>query len=383
MKHLLQTLGAKGFRPFFLLAGAFATVVVPLWMGVWTGHVTLRGMLQGVQWHAHEMIFGFTVALVAGFLLTAVENWTKQRTLQGPWLLGLVAVWAAARVALLLPGWIGPALDLAVLPLVAVGIGRPLLVTGNVRNLPFLGLLAALWCANGVVYLDAAGALPGAAVLAHRVSVYVIALIILVVTGRIVPLFTRNATGDARVGNRPWLDHIALGATAGVALLQLQPDTPALPVVAGLAGAAVLLRMTGWWTAEVLRRPLLWVLHLGHAAVGVGMLITAAQPWVAPLGSAGLHTVTVGGIGLLTLGMMARVSLGHTGRTIRVGAGMALAFGAIGLALVLRVVGPWVAAEQTSIWLWAAAACWAGGFGAFTWAYRSILTSPRADGRPG
>jgi uncharacterized protein involved in response to NO len=291
---ILSALGAKGFRLFFLVSGVFAVAVVPLWVWSLTGGSAPQGVLSGVTWHAHEMIFGFTVAVIAGFLLTAVESWTKLPTLRGPWLLAVVGIWVAARVGLWWPGWVGPALDLVFLPLVTLGIARPLWESRNTRNLPFVGLLGGLWLANLTVYLDAAGVLPGAAVTAHRSAVHVIAVIILVVAGRVVPMFTRNATGDERVHRLVGLDRVAIGATLALAVLQVWPTSMLTGAVAILAGAATLGRMWGWWTPGVATRPLLWVLHLGHASVGAGLALSALPAFGIPIGSSALHLITVG-----------------------------------------------------------------------------------------
>ncbi|MCB9673353.1 MAG: NnrS family protein [Alphaproteobacteria bacterium] len=379
----LEQLGAKGFRPFFLLAGIFAVVVVPAWVWSLTGGPAPRGVLGGMSWHAHEMIFGFTVAVISGFLLTAVENWTGQPTLRGSALLGVAGVWAAARIALWWPGWVGPALDLMGLPLVALGIGRPLWQTRNLRNLPFVALLGGLWLTNLTVYLEAAGVVPGSTAVAHRVAVHLIAVIILVVAGRVVPMFTRNATGDERVHRLATVDRVAIGATVVLAALQPWPTASVTGVVAGVAGAATLARMWGWWSPGVWSRPLLWVLHLGHASVGVGLSMSALVAIGVPVGSSALHLITVGGIGLLTIGMMARVSLGHTGRPIFVGTRVAVAFSAVALAAVVRAFGPLLEPSRTSTWWWGAAALWAFGFALFVWMYARILITPRADGRPG
>ncbi len=376
-------LGAKGFRPFFLLAGIFAVGVVPLWVWSLTGGPPPRGLLRGITWHAHEMIFGFTVAVISGFLLTAVENWTKRPTLRGPYLLAVAGTWLAARVALWWPGWLGPGLDLLVLPMVAFGIGRPLWATQNKRNLPFIALLSGLWLADVAVFLDAAGVLPGMALVAHRVAVHVIAVIILVVAGRVVPMFTRNTTGDDRVHRLESVDRLAIGSTVALAVLQFWPGAALTGAVAVVAGAATLARMWSWWSPGVITRPLLWVLHLGHAAVGLGLGLSALPAMGVAVGSSALHLVTVGGIGLLTLGMMTRVSLGHTGRAVQVGHMGGAAFAAVGLAMWARALGPWLDPTRTTAWLWTAAALWSVGFTLFLVLCARILISPRADGRPG
>jgi uncharacterized protein involved in response to NO len=270
-----------------------------------------------------------------------------------------------------------------VLPLVALGIGRPLWQTRNLRNLPFVVLLAGLWLANLTVYLEAAGVVPGSTAVAHRVAVHLIAVIILVVAGRVVPMFTRNATGDERVHRLATVDRVAIGTTLVLAALQPWSTTPVAGVVAGVAGAATLVRMWGWWSPGVWSRPLLWVLHLGHASVGLGLTMSALAAIGVPVGPSALHLITVGGIGLLTIGMMARVSLGHTGRPIIVGTPVTTAFLGVALAAVVRAFGPMLDPARTSTWWWAAASLWAVGFALFVREYARILVTPRADGRAG
>ena len=379
----LQQLGAKGFRPFFLLAGAFAAVVVPLWVWSLTGGPAPRGVLQGTVWHAHEMIFGFTLAVIAGFLLTAVENWTSQPTLRGRALLLVCATWLAARVLLWWPGWLGPVVDLAVIPQLALGIGRPLWATRNKRNLPFVALLMGLWVTNVIVYVDAWSPGPGAALLALRTAVYLIAVLMVLMAGRVLPMFTRNGTADPRVRSLVWLDRVAIGATLALAALQSWPSATVTGVVAAVAGAATLARMWGWWTPRLLKHPLLWVLHLGHASVGVGLLLSALPALGVPTGSSPLHLITAGGVGLLTIGMMARVSLGHTGRLLGSDTALTAAFVAVALAATVRAAGPWLDPIHNAVWWWTAAALWSLGFVLFVLRFAGVLTAPRVDGRPG
>lgn len=375
---------AKGFRPFFLLSGVFGALVAPLWMLVFTGRTAPAGPLQGILWHAHEMVYGFTLGVVAGFLLTAVTNWTGRETAVGPSLGLLALVWTAARLLLLLvPGWAGAVVDLLFVPLVALAIARPLLATGRRRNYPFVVLLGLLWATDLVVWADVAGYATGWALPAMRAAVMLVAVVILMITGRVVPMFTRNATGAQGIRNLVPADVVALAATASLVPLELlgAPSwSPALYVVAGLA---VFVRMTPWGTRHALRQPLLWVLHLGHASVGLGLVLRGLAPWWGLTPSAALHAVTVGGIGLLTLGMMSRVALGHTGRPIRVGPVVAGTFVALALAVVARVVVPWWWPEATLDGLWAAALLWAAGFAVYSALYLPVLVAPRVDGRPG
>jgi len=376
-------LTATGFRPFFLLGAAWACFAVPFWLLVLVGSARLAGPLRGQAWHAHETIHGFTAAILAGFLLTAVRNWTGRETLSGPPLAGLALLWLAGRVALLaVPGWAGSLVDLAFLPAVAVAILRPLIAVGAWRNLVFPVLLLILWLANLATHLDAHGAWPGIGLQAGRFAVYVVAVIVLVVTGRIVPMFTRNSVGGAVASSRGF-DALAIGAVAGVAVGQLLPMGNFEPLLSGVGALAVVGRSLQWGGERTLRTPLLWVLHVGHGFLAVGLALGAALPWLPAGRSPALHGITVGAIGMLTLGMMARVALGHTGRPLVVGPVMTAAFGGVGLAALVRVFGPLLIPAHATIALWVSALLWSAAFGGYVLAYARILWSPRPDGKSG
>lgn len=373
---------AKGFRPFFLVGAALAAVVTPLWLLVLGGAVAPPGTLTGVAWHAHEMIFGFTSAILAGFLLTAVANWTGRETATGRALGALVALWLLGRVAVFTGGAWFAAVDLAFLPLLAGIVARPLRLAGDRRGAMFPLLLLALSAADAVVHLDAAGLADGVASPALRAAVLVITMIILVIAGRIVPMFTHNATG-ADVRRAPALDGLAVASTGGLAVAALLPPSPWEAALAAVAAVAVWARARGWGAAATARDPLLWVLHAGHAWVAVGLALIAVAPLLPVARSLAIHALTVGAIGMLTLGMMARVALGHTGRPLRAPRLVGVAFGAVALAATARVFGPWLAPAWTSAWWWTAAGLWSAAFAVYVWVYAPILTGPRADGRPG
>lgn len=376
----MKSIDSKGFRPFFLLAGAQSLVAMGIWLATLGGLLQLNGPLSGVRWHAHEMIHGFTVAVIAGFLLTAVGNWTGRETLVGLPLRALASLWLAARLALLFDsGPLGPLLDLAFLPMLSLAVGRPLWATRNRRNAAFPALLMLLWACNLVSWVD-----PELAARADRFAIYVIQVIILLVAGRIVPMFTRNTTGVSEIRNRPAMDTLALTAASVVALLSLVPGaSTALDISAAVAGVAVLARASTWGFVPALRVPMLWVLHLGHAFIGLGFLMQALSAlW--PVGSSlPLHALTVGGVGLMTLGMMARVGLGHTGRTIRAHPVTTLAFGALVLAALVRVIGPLVLPGRLLLPWMVAGGLWILAFTAFVVVYLSILVAPRPDGKAG
>ncbi|NUO48124.1 MAG: NnrS family protein, partial [Polyangiaceae bacterium] len=311
-------IAAKGFRPFFALAAAYAILIVPLWLLVIAGTVRPSAYMDPSSWHAHEMILGFTVAVIAGFLLTAVGNWTKRETAVGVPLLGLAALWLAGRVAMLfasvLPRGLPALVDLAFVPLLMIVLARPLLAAKNHRNLVMLGILAALWAANVTMHLDALGIM--AMGWAHRagvVAVDVVALVMLLIAGRVFPMFTRNATGVASIRSIPVLDAMTvIGMAAVVVADALSVDATIGNTLAGLVGLLAAARAIHWGAQHSFKEPLLWILHAGYAWLVLGLVMRAAAPQLGISSSLATHAITVGAIGSLTLGMMARVSLGHT-----------------------------------------------------------------------
>jgi uncharacterized protein involved in response to NO len=382
-EHSGFALGRKGFRPFFLLAGAFAIAIVPLWLAVLFTVVGPGTYLDPIAWHAHEMVFGFTAAVIAGFLLTAVGNWTQRETLVGGPLLGLAALWIAGRVALFapLPRGVTASIDLAFLPLLGLALARPLVATKNRRNFVMLGVIAALWAANLAVHLDALGLLPGWRRRGLLLAADVVVVLVVIITGRVVPMFTKNATSVARVRGVPALEIAAAAAVAIVTALDLAlPEHVITRVVLAVAAIATAARMVTWLTPKALGVPLVWILHVGAAWVPIGLALRASS---APAAVA-THALTLGAIGCLTLGMMARVSLGHSGRPLAASRAMTASFVAVVLAGVTRVGGalllPATAYRGT---LLVAGVLWTLAFAIFVVVYTPILTTPRADGKPG
>ena len=379
----------KGFRPFFLLAGAFAVVALLLWMLILLGRANPGAYFDPIGWHAHEMIFGFAVAVIAGFLLTAVSNWTKQETLVGVPLLALSALWCAGRVALfapeLLPRWGPAALDLPFLPVLAAVVAVPLLRTGNYRNLVFVAILLGLWLTNVMMHLDALGVWAGARRPASVVSVDLVVLVILVFAGRVVPMFTRNATGVQSVRSVPRLDALAAGAMGLVVVLDVAGVSgPVGAASAGTAAALALVRTLHWGARHALRTPLLWILHAGYLFIPLGLGLRACSAlFVAVPAVVALHALTVGAIGSVTLGMMARVALGHTGRPLAVRRPVVASFGLILAAASARALLPLtgLVSYQSAVLL--AGGLWMLAFGIFVAIYGPILLGPRADGKAG
>jgi uncharacterized protein involved in response to NO len=383
-------LSAKGFRPFFLLAAVFAVGIVPLWLAFVAGEARPSSYLEPTTWHAHEMIFGFAAAVLAGFLLTAVGNWTQRETAVGAPLLALAALWVAGRVAMTAPGLLprgaDAALDLAFLPALGVTIARPLVATKNRRNFVMLAVLGALFAANLVVHLEALGyAGAGAGRRACLVAVDVVLVVVTIIAGRVFPMFTRNATGVASIRSRPSLDAPAIAAMAGLTLVDaVSPESTGAAAFAALAGALAVARAVGWWTPRVAKHPLLWILHVGYAWIPLGLALRALAAWDGTVPrSVALHALTVGAIGSLTLGMMARVALGHTGRALVASKPTAWAFAALSAAAVVRVFAPLLAPGMYLGSLVVSGTLWTIAFVLFLVVYVPILTSPRVDGKAG
>jgi uncharacterized protein involved in response to NO len=381
---------AKGFRPFFLLSALFAILILPLWLLALDGRLYAGTYLDPVYWHAHEMIFGFAVAVIAGFLLTAVGNWTKRETAVGLPLLALAALWVAGRVVLtsppMLPGWLIALVDLAFLPALMIAIARPLIATRNTRNLVMLGILAALFVANLVVHLDVLGVLPGWRRRGCVLGIEVVVLVILVMAGRTFPMFTRNATGVASIASSPWLDRLAIGAMAALILLDLVlPDHAVTAGWAAGAGVITLARTWRWGARHAARTPLLWILHVGYLWIPIGFVLRALARFTSVVPpQLGMHALTVGAIGSLTLGMMARVALGHTGRLLVASRLIVAAFALITLAAMVRVFGPLVVGMtgyRPTLFL--AGSLWTAAFLLFLLTYVPILIAPRIDHKPG
>lgn len=381
-----------GFRPFFLLATVVAVVWVPLWLFALTGG-TLGSYFAPITLHAHEMLFGFTSAVIAGFLLTAGANWTQRKTTSATSLALLSGLFVLGRVMLLVPD-VPPALvallDLSFFPALTIVLAIPILKAGSVRNVPFLGMLAVLFIANALMHMDAyflrewgdSPLLPG---LGHNIALQVITLMMLVMGGRVIPLFTRNATKAAGIASVVAVDRWALAAFALAALLELSGvgllSAGARHIVASawlLAGALHLYRMSTWGSRHA-TAPLLWILHVGYGAIALSFVLRglAHLGWLPS--SSALHLLTVGGIGGLCLGMMTRVSLGHSGRMLAAPQRISAAFALLVLAALIRVAVPAISPALAPLSYQLSGGCWTLAFLLFLSFGIPIWFSPRAD----
>ena len=331
-----------GFRPFFLAAGVYAVLLMALWLLVLHGVIT-PGELPPPVWHGHEMLFGFAVAVIAGFLLTAAQNWTGIRTPSGTPLVGLFLLWLGGRVSFLAPGvpaGLVAAIDLSFLPVLALTLARPIRRAGQLHNAPFPIMLLALAAANALVHAEALGWTSATARLGLHLAVYVVVMMIVVMGGRVIPSFTDN---KLHTRSQRWtsIERLVPAVTlAALAAALIAPVSLVTATLAALAAAIHLIRLAGWFTPKYWSVPLLWILHLGYAWIALGFVLLAlSAAGISATAVSALHAFTVGGIGGLTLGMMARVSLGHTGRLLEPAPVMTRAFVIINLAALIRVGG--------------------------------------------
>lgn len=374
-----------GFRPFFLAAGAWASIAIALWLGVLAGWSSLPTRFDPVQWHIHEMLFGVVLAAVAGFLLTAIANWTGRRPVAGATLVLLLALWTLGRLACLissyLPLWIAPVADLS-FPVALFAVMAREIVTGrNWRNLPMMVPIAVFIAADLLMHLEVAGsAIPGG--LGWRLGLVAALQLISIVGGRIIPSFTRNWLAKHGNVRQPaphgLVDTLAIGLLH--AALLLWAFVPGLRVAGPIliaAAAGSFWRLSRWAGGATLSEPLVFILHVGYAwlAVGVGLLGVSVSGADIPLASA-LHALTVGAVGTMLLAVMTRVSLGHTGRVLTANRSSILMFLLINAAAVLRVAASWGTLASLSLVV-VSGVCWIAAFCLFEWVYGPMLTAPR------
>lgn len=371
-----------GFRPFFLFASVFSVFALIVWGGFLSGINVLPNTLNPLWWHGHEMIFGFTCAVVAGFLLTAVQNWTGRPGVKGLALLGLFCVWLLPRILLFAPFGIPftliMVLDLLFLPLTVTLLAISVIQVRQWRNFVFIPILSLLTLLNAASYYGLLtqkfewinNGLYGA--------ILVISIIVALLGGRVIPFFTERATQWQRESSLPWLEWLSFTSLLALTMSLFLQHELSIRVIAGLAGLVLLLRWNRWGWRASWGVPLLWSLHLSYLCIPIGLALIAAG---LPL-SVGMHAITVGGLGGMILAMMSRVSLGHTGRQLKPPRPVVLGFALILIATLLRVFAG-ILTQWSSEFLLGAISGWILAFGCFCYCYGPMLCQPRADGRPG
>jgi uncharacterized protein involved in response to NO len=380
-----------GFRPFFLGAGIFAIIAIAVWTGIY--NYGLDPEFSGYSariWHAHEMIFGYAMAVISGFLLTGIRNWTGLQTLRGTGLALLFALWAAARVVPLsglhAPVTLTAALDLSFMSLLMMAAAMPVLKARQFNQIGIISKLVLLLCSNVMFYLGVFGIVEQGVQWGLYSGLYMVLALVFVMGRRVIPFFIEKGVDTPVVlVNRAWLDISSL-----LALLSLwvaDVFTPYAMLVSLLSAVLVILhviRMIGWYSHQIWSKPLLWVLFVAYASLVGGFALKAAQCCfdISPL--LAVHAFAYGGIGVITLGMMSRVILGHTGRNVfEPPAVLFWCFALLVAGAIVRVLLPLLALNLYSTWIEISQLLWILAFTVFLFVFAPMLLSPRVDGRDG
>lgn len=384
------TLLTRGFRPFFLGATLVAVLSMVMWMAVYRFRLPLE--LSGIsmfQWHAHEMIFGYTMAVIAGFLLTAARNWTGEETARGASLGWLFAIWMVARV-LMLGGtefilWAAIA-DLLFMLGLGISVARPILKVRQKRQAPVLLIVALLTVANLLFYLGALGLVDGGAHLGLHGGLYLVLGIVLFMGRRVIPFFTESGLGHpVEMKNDRWNDVATFILFPAFLLSEVffqNHFTGAL-----LAAALFILnslRVNGWHTLEIWQKPLLWGLFAAFIMINLGFMLRALMPVTAIPDFLPIHAFAVGGIGIITISMMARVTLGHTGRSVHQAPPiMTVLLVGMVLTATARIFLPMLDTAHYQLWITVSGLMWIITFTLFSIVFIPLLVKPRVDGKEG
>ena len=373
-----------GFRPFYLLGSSFAALSILFWVGQYAGLLP-AAHARSPAWHGHEMLYGYTLAVVAGFLLTAVGTWTGKPTPRGGPLIALAVLWLAGRVLVLTPFAMAAAVVNAVFPVaVAIGIGIPIVQSRNRRNYFFIALLLLLGLAVLAFHLAPLGMLPWPERASLQLGLDVVLFIMAVLGGRVIPMFTNNGVPGVQATRQPVVEKLALG---GVLVLLaadlLQAPAGVITVVALVVAAAHAKRIALWQPWRTLGAPIVWVLHVAYGWMIIHLVLRgfAALGFVSEL--LAVHALTIGAIGGMTIGMMTRTARGHTGRPLVADRFEVLCYALVVLAAVIRVFGGMGLPSAYLATVVASGICWSAAFALYAVRYWPVLSRPRLDGKPG
>ncbi|GAA5647221.1 NnrS family protein [Vibrio proteolyticus] len=375
-----------GFRPFFLLGSTYALIAIPLWVWMFQHGQPEWLRVPALWWHVHEMLFGFAMAIVAGFVLTAVQNWTGINGTKHYRLALLVGLWLAPRILFWTPTplWLISSIEALFLLLVAVEVGSRVVKARGWRNLFFVPLLLLALVANFAAYATIKGMPPFSSAAVWQAMLWWFTLLLSVMGARVIPFFTARRFQFDKAQPLAWLEWAANLPLVALFVLSFFPLAFAelgrgLMV---LAGAAQLVRMWRWRPWTTLSEPLVWSLHAGYLCLPLSLLMRGL--WSNPLAQHNMiHLFAIGALGGVILAMIARVTMGHTGRAIYQGPDMRLAFAAIVLAALVRGLGVALLPQFMMWWLDISAALWVLAFGLYLWRFGYMLVTPRQDGHPG
>jgi len=380
-----------GFRPFFLAAGVFAVVSMLIWFAAFSQGIAFPfAGLAPATWHGHEMIYGYSLAVVAGFLLTAVGNWTGRPTVRGLPLLLLFVLWLMARVSVLAGSdayrFIAAGFDLLFLAGVILAVTIPIVQARLWPNLALVIKLVLLLASNLVFFLGAAGYLEQGVYRGLYSGLYLVLALIFTLSRRVLPFFIEKGVGyPVELRNSKWVDLGSMALFAGFWLADLvQPNGLTVAVLSMSLFVLHLWRWLGWYTPGIWKKPLLWSLYLAYAAIITGFALKAAVYVAGVSPFLALHAFSVGGVGMMTLGMMTRVALGHTGRSVfEPPRALGWIFAVLGAAFLVRVMLPMLYSAHYGLWITLSQWLWVAAFLAFVVLYFPVLTRPRVDGKDG
>jgi len=373
-----------GFRPFYLLASSYAALAVLYWALQYAGAIP-AARARTPAWHGHEMLFGYTLAVVAGFLLTAVRNWTARPTPSGLPLMLMAALWVAGRVLVLTPWVTIAAVVNAAFPVaVAIAIGIPIVQSRNQRNYFFVALMLLLGLAVLAFHLGSQGVLPWPPRASLQTGLDVILFILAVMSGRVIPMFTNNGVPGVAATRHPVLEKLALGGV----LLLLAADVLQWPL--GIVGAIALIvaavhaaRLYLWQPWLTFGTPIVWVLHVAYAWIVVHLVLRGLAALGLPGELLAIHALTIGAIGGMTIGMMTRTARGHTGRPLVADRFEVASYVLVALAAAIRVFGGMLLPDAYVATVIASGLCWSAAFALYAVRYWPVLSRPRLDGKPG
>jgi uncharacterized protein involved in response to NO len=373
-----------GFRPFYLLASSFAALSILLWVCQYTGYLP-AAYVRNPSWHGHEMLYGYTLAVVAGFLLTAVRTWTGKPTPSGVPLMALAALWVAGRVLVLTPFATASAIVNAAFPMaVAIGIAIPIVQSRNQRNYFFIALLLLLGFAVLAFHLAHLGTLPWPERASLQVGLDVVLFIMAVMGGRVIPMFTNNGVPGVRATRQPLVEKLALGGVLVLLAADLLQVPPAvIAVVALLVAVAHATRLYLWQPWRTFGAPIVWVLHVAYGWIVLYLVLRGLAAFGSISELLAVHAMTVGAIGGMTIGMMTRTARGHTGRPLVADHFEVTCYVLVALAAAIRVLGGMLLPGAYLVTVVASGICWSAAFALYAVRYWPVLSRPRLDGKPG
>jgi len=392
LPHQSLAIFGLAFRPLFLVASIFAFIAIGWWTFYWTNPFAWSPYGGVIWWHAHEMLFGFGIAVVTGFLLTAVKNWTGVAGISGLWLAGLVSIWLLGRLLMAFSGNLAHfyimAVDVSYLLFAAVAMAYPIIKVKQWRNIMFVPILLILAGLNASSHWAVMNHKPQLAIHALHATIMLFILIITIIGGRVIPMFTANGIGIPRKASIFLIEITSIVSTASLAIIAFigfdQIGNYWLFSSSLVATISQFIRLSRWGGQHSGANPLVWSLHLAYLFIPIGflLLVLFALGLVNNL-SAILHSFTLGAIGGMILSMITRVALGHTGRPLKTTRLIKLAFALIFLAAIIRVSIPILFTQGYQLGIETAGILWVISFAIYVFVFLPILIRPRVDGRAG